>query len=148
MKYLIQTMNKEGTIVFADIVDSPKEIRQVIDIDSRQAIRFKGDVFVYHDKLGDSIVTCISDERAQVLKAANKFPCNYEVFLVKAAPEKTSVKAVLREGEDAHINGFGDILPNSELDFEYDDNGEFYIVIHGQKYEEASTAFNFITVNY
>lgn len=59
-----------------------------------------------------------------------------------------SVKAVLKSDEDHYINGFGPIIPGSELDFEYDDKDNFYILIHGERFEECSTAFDFVTVNY
>lgn len=58
--------------------------------------------------------------------------------------DNPNIKAVLRDGEDNYINVFGPIIPGSMLDFEYDDKDNFFIVIHGQKFEEPSTAFNFV----
>lgn len=58
--------------------------------------------------------------------------------------DNPNIKAVLREGEDNYISGFGPIIPGSMLDFEYDNEDNFFIVIHGQRFEEASTAFDFV----
>ena len=54
------------------------------------------------------------------------------------------MKAILRSGEDNYINGFGDIIPESKLDFKYDEQDNFFIIINGKEFEEVSTAFDFV----
>lgn len=57
-----------------------------------------------------------------------------------------STKAVLKPTESQYINGFGPVNPNTQFDFEYDENDNFYIKINDKKLEDVSTAFDFITV--
>lgn len=63
---------------------------------------------------------------------------------MKTKETTSNIKAVLREGEGDYINGFGPIIPGSKLDFEYDAKDNFFIVIHGERFEEVSTAFDFV----
>lgn len=48
LNYLIQTLNPEGKITFADIVDYKVQIRHVLDIGDDEPIHFKKGVFKYN----------------------------------------------------------------------------------------------------